>query len=142
MIQSGGWSKLRTIDEHTKLARVALSFSPKLDEAFKINVAKMRVQLPPQARELLEEAVAPVIKLARKTYGKQGSDYAGKPGPAAGKAETRNNNVGISKGKAQKSQTKLWALEELEAQLNSVANRKEQTVLSTVFKRLRTNLNS
>ncbi len=44
MIQSGGWSNLRTMDEHTKLARVALSFDPRLDDAFRINVAKMRVR--------------------------------------------------------------------------------------------------
>ncbi len=51
MIQSGGWSRLRTPDEHTKLARIGLSFSPALDEAFKINVAKMRVQLPASVRD-------------------------------------------------------------------------------------------
>src|SRR5690606_12829804 len=46
MIQSGGWSNLRTLDEHTKLARVALHFSPSLDDDFKINVPKMRVSIP------------------------------------------------------------------------------------------------
>ena len=45
LIQSGGWSGLRALDEHTKLARVALSFSPDLDRAFDINVAKMAVQI-------------------------------------------------------------------------------------------------
>ena len=42
LIQSGGWCRLRTSDEHSKLARVALSFLPALDEAFRINVAKMQ----------------------------------------------------------------------------------------------------
>lgn len=68
MIQSGGWSSLRAPDEHTKLARVAVSFIPKLDEAFKINVAKMRVQMPPQIRDLVRDAIGPVVKLARETY--------------------------------------------------------------------------
>src|SRR5206468_1405552 len=68
MIQAGGWCHLRTIDEHTKLARVGLSFSPELDEAFKINVAKMRVQLPAQLRDEIEKAVGPAIKLAREAY--------------------------------------------------------------------------
>ena len=45
MVQSGGWSTLRTLDEHIKLARVAVSFDPRLDDAFRVNVAKMRVQL-------------------------------------------------------------------------------------------------
>ena len=70
MIQSGGWSNLRTLDEHTKLARVAVSFDPRLDEAFRINVAKMRVQLPQQLREQFEKAIAPVIKIAQNTYRK------------------------------------------------------------------------
>lgn len=68
MIQSGGWSNLRAPDEHTKLARVAVSFSPELDEAFKINVAKMRVQLPSSIRETVRDAIVPVVKLAREVY--------------------------------------------------------------------------
>ncbi|HMO50671.1 MAG TPA: ATP-binding protein [Kiritimatiellia bacterium] len=68
MIQSGGWSNLRAPDEHTKLARIAISFSPSLDEAFKINVAKMRVQLPAQIRDTIRDAIIPVIKLAREVY--------------------------------------------------------------------------
>ena len=50
MIQSGGWCGIRTRDEHTKLSRIELNFSPILDNAFKINVAKMRVQLPAQLK--------------------------------------------------------------------------------------------
>lgn len=68
MIQSGGWCNLRAPDEHTKLARVAVNFSPALDEAFKINVAKMRVQFPAQIREAVKEAIVPVLKLAREIY--------------------------------------------------------------------------
>lgn len=68
MIQSGGWSRLRTPDEHTKLARIALSFSPVLDEAFKINVSKMRVYLPAQIRDQVENAIEPIVRMARTTY--------------------------------------------------------------------------
>ncbi len=68
MIQSGGWSGLRAPDEHNKLARIAVSFSPALDEAFKVNVAKMRVQMPASIRDQVREAIAPVVKLARETY--------------------------------------------------------------------------
>lgn len=71
LIQSGGWCRLRTADEHTKLARVALSFLPALDEAFRINVAKMRVQLPPQIREQVEQALRPLIKISQETYRKR-----------------------------------------------------------------------
>lgn len=68
MIQSGGWSNLHAPDEHLKLARVAVSFLPVLDEAFRINVAKMRVQLPAESRMAFREAIAPVRKRARFIY--------------------------------------------------------------------------
>lgn len=68
MIQSGGWCNLRAPDEHTKLARVAVSFSPSLDEAFKINVAKMRVQMPSSIRDSVRDATGPVVKIAREIY--------------------------------------------------------------------------
>jgi hypothetical protein len=83
MIQSGGWSNLRAPDEHTKLARIAVSFVPAQDEAFKINVAKMRVQMPAQIRDAVREAVGPVTKLARETYDrKKKSAPAPAPTPA------------------------------------------------------------
>jgi anti-sigma regulatory factor (Ser/Thr protein kinase) len=68
LIQSGGWCRIRTLDEHTKLARVALHFSPRLDNAFRVNVSKMRVQLPRSMREQLAAAIAPVTKLANDSY--------------------------------------------------------------------------
>lgn len=68
MIQSGGWSNLRTLDEHNKLARIALYFSPKLDEEFKINVPKMRVVLPATIRDDVLRAIGPVVKLANAAY--------------------------------------------------------------------------
>lgn len=68
MIQSGGWCQLRTADEHTKLARIAVSFVPVLDDAFKINVAKMRVHMPQQIRDFLRQAIGPAVKLGREVY--------------------------------------------------------------------------
>lgn len=68
LIQSGGWSWMRTADEHTKLARAALEFFPDLDSAFEINVAKMRVSLPADLRELLKEPVERLAKRAREIY--------------------------------------------------------------------------
>jgi len=70
MIQSGGWSNLRTLDEHNKLARVAVFFSPKLDEEFKINVPKMRVFLPASIKEDVARLINPVIKMANEVYRK------------------------------------------------------------------------
>jgi hypothetical protein len=68
MIQTGGWCRMRTPDEHTKLARAALDFHPDLDSAFEINVAKIRVTLPPELREQLKEPVERLIKRAKAVY--------------------------------------------------------------------------
>jgi hypothetical protein len=68
MIQSGGWSHMRTIDEHTKLSRIAIFFGPELDSAFGINVAKMRVSLPSELRSLIDEPVSKAVRRARAVY--------------------------------------------------------------------------
>jgi hypothetical protein len=68
LIQSGGWSNMRAPDEHIKLARIAVHFSPNLDEAFKVNVAKMRVQLPSQISQQVRQATLSVVKHAREVY--------------------------------------------------------------------------
>lgn len=83
MIQSGGWSNLRTLDEHIKLARVALYFSPKLDDEFKINVPKMRIALPAAIRADILKAIGPVLKLANAAYrsGEKGTGGIPKPTP-------------------------------------------------------------
>jgi hypothetical protein len=82
MIQSGGWSHLRANDEHMKLARIAVSFTPALDEAFKVNVAKMRVHLPEALRDGVRTAIGPVLRMARDTYDLK-SRTAATPTPAA-----------------------------------------------------------
>lgn len=68
LIQSGGWSYMRTADEHTKLARVALDFWPDLDSAFDLNVAKARVSLPSDLRAQLQPLVEQLVKQARNVY--------------------------------------------------------------------------
>lgn len=57
LVQWGGWSGIRTIDEHTKLARASIDFNTSLDSVFNINVAKMRVVLPSQLRKMLERPI-------------------------------------------------------------------------------------
>lgn len=68
LIQSGGWSRMRTQDEHTKLARMALLFNPELDATLGINVAKMRVTLPPELKDLLRDPVAKTVARAQSVY--------------------------------------------------------------------------
>ena len=68
LIQSGGWVGIRGVDEHTKLARAALDFDTDLDEQFRINVAKMRVALPPEIKPLLEPPVHELCQRANDRY--------------------------------------------------------------------------
>jgi hypothetical protein len=68
MIQSGGWNRLRTMDEHSKLARIALDIPPDLEELFQINVAKMRVVVPDEARPQLRALAAGVVNMAQEAY--------------------------------------------------------------------------
>lgn len=84
MIQSGGWNRLRVLDEHTKLARVALEFGSSADEAFGINVAKMRVQLPEALRRDLVVIANAVAQRANMTYrGKDGAPRGSSRGTSA-----------------------------------------------------------
>lgn len=68
LLQAGGWSHLRTSDEHTKLLRVAVDFSGELDRAFEINITKMRAKIPVELREKIETSVSNWAKLARARY--------------------------------------------------------------------------
>lgn len=68
LVQWGGWAGIRAIDEHTKLARVALSFDTDLDDLFNTNVAKMRVSLPPVLKQRLAPSIAEVCQQAGLVY--------------------------------------------------------------------------
>lgn len=70
LVQWGGWNGIRGIDEHTKLARAALDFDTDLDLAFNINVAKMRVAIPPQLRQMLEQPINELCGRADDAYRK------------------------------------------------------------------------
>src|ERR1051325_2462913 len=146
LIQSGGWSGLRTQDEHTKLARVALSFNPKLDEAFKINVAKMRVQLPVQLRPELERLLTTVIREADSEYRTAGSSaQQGSPASSGRGSAATGNGSPASAGAGQSATTASgpteeeprFTVRELLEHLLSVANPGEQAVLREVFKRFK-----
>lgn len=84
MIQSGGWSRLRAPDEHTKFARVALDFFPELDAAFGINIAKMRVNLPSQLTSRLKEPIEDLIRGAKRAYSSK------EPSASTGNAGSRD----------------------------------------------------
>lgn len=124
LIQAGGWCRIRTLDEHTKLARVALSFSPQLDDAFRVNVAKMRVQLPTWLREPITEAISPVTKLANERYRRT----AGASDQHRAHLPTRQE-IGPSRRSAPLSSSTIEAL-------MSIADAEERRVIRRVVKRL------
>lgn len=92
MIVSGGWSRLRGIDEHVKLARAALEFWPELDEAFEINIAKMRVRIPEELRDQLKPLVSFLTRCADDRYRK--SSRRSGPRPPARATPTPAKNTG------------------------------------------------
>ncbi len=72
MIQSGGWNRLRTPDEHTKLARVALDIPPSADAAFEVNVSKMRLLIPSSIRPDLKALASAVASRAQSAFRQSG----------------------------------------------------------------------
>jgi len=142
LIQSGGWCRIRTSDEHTKLARVALHFAPRMDDAFRVNVSKMRVQLPSSIRASLAEAIAPVTKVANEAYrGIRGANGASAIG--------RQSIHGSSKNRPNRNSVNGWnpaalaerlTVSQVVAHLLSVARADEQKIIRRVAGRLRKGL--
>jgi Histidine kinase-, DNA gyrase B-, and HSP90-like ATPase len=94
LVQWGGWAGIRAIDEHTKLARVALEFDTDLDTMFNINVAKMRVSVPVQLRQMIEQPINELCMRADAAYRRSAqavgvSAKQGRPASSAGKESER-----------------------------------------------------
>jgi len=158
LIQSGGWCGLKTIDEHLKLARIAISFSPHLDEAFKINVSKMNVQLPVQIRDQMDNATKPVVKLAQETYRKSTQKTidtkaviynpqsnvvkSDQHSIAQPKLDTLQQAAFTQNLMPNPPTTHYWTLDEIQTKLEFFANQDEKLVLVKVFNRLRENITS
>lgn len=68
LIQAGGWNRLRTLDEHAKLARIAIDLPPGEEERFAVDVAKMRVAIPEDLRPGLRAIAAATVALAQERY--------------------------------------------------------------------------
>lgn len=87
LIQSGGWSRLRGIDEHVKLARASLDFLPDLDDDFEINISKMRVKLPEDLRDQLKPLVQFLTRRADDRYRKSSRSTRPPTPPPSGGAK-------------------------------------------------------
>lgn len=153
LVQSGGWSRMRSADEHTKLARIALDFTPQLDDAFKINVAKMKVQIPQQIKDDVDAFIKPIVKKARDIYDKNDKDNKSGPkikpstssatGIPFGKTGSIDNSgqTYLFSGSNTKSEsTQTWTLQEIQSELEQIADDKERPVINRVFRRFADNL--
>ena len=88
IIQAGGWSGLRTSDEHTKLVRIAFHIPPQLDELFQVNVAKKYLSIPRELRSALVKEIAPIIQRGQETY--RGKQTTENKALATGQSESDN----------------------------------------------------
>lgn len=93
LIQAGGWSWMRSPDEHTKLARAAVEFWPEMDGVFEVNVAKVRVKLPDDLRNVLRQPVQDLTRRANTVYRQA---EARPPSSGAGKAPARDGKAPVA----------------------------------------------
>lgn len=68
LIQAGGWNRLRTLDEHAKLARVAVELPCGREELFAVDVAKKRVTIPEELRPELRAITSAAVAIAQERY--------------------------------------------------------------------------
>jgi hypothetical protein len=68
LIQAGGWNRLRTLDEHAKLARIAIDLPVGYEDRFAVDVAKMRVLIPEELRPGLRAIAAGTVAIAQERY--------------------------------------------------------------------------
>lgn len=68
MIQGGGWCRMRTADEHVKLARIALDLDSSSDSSLELNIMKTSITFPESMKSALSTIVEDTVKLAKKQY--------------------------------------------------------------------------
>lgn len=109
LLQAGGWSYLRTVDEHTKLLRVAVNFPGSLDKAFSLNITKMRAHIPAEIREETRNAIAKWVKPSRTRYDRGVNKQRGeKPGRST--STSKPEPFGSSRAPAAPASIKLCGM--------------------------------
>jgi hypothetical protein len=93
LIQAGGWNRLRTADEHAKLARIAVDLPAGHEELFQINVAKMRLVIPPELRPALRTLASAVVADAQRAYREAHEE----PDLAIAESDDNANGMAISR---------------------------------------------
>jgi hypothetical protein len=96
LVQWGGWAGIRAVDEHTKLARCSLDFTTALDPVFSINVAKMRVSVPPSLKRRLEKPLHEICQVANERYRQAAIAELSKPGRATDSMEVTDESAALA----------------------------------------------
>lgn len=96
LVQWGGWAGIRAVDEHTKLARCSLDFTTALDPVFSINVAKMRVSVPPSLRRRLEKPLHEICQVANERYRRAAIAELPRSGHATNSMEATDESAALA----------------------------------------------
>jgi hypothetical protein len=139
LIQAGGWSGQRARDEHTKLARVSVSFTPSLDELLTVNASKMRVSFPRHLRERIAAHLQPCLRLARETYDRRSSAKTSRPArsasipspPPTDPPPAKPPNMGVSTCPA----PRLLSRDQWGQEMLLVATEEERPIVAAVLER-------
>jgi len=99
LIQSGGWNRIRTPDEHTKLARIAIDFPRAADSAFELNVAKMQVRVPDELRTQLTALASSYAGAANAAYRKSAGALGKQRTPAGQAGQDGDGTVSRRRGR-------------------------------------------
>src|ERR1035437_5891083 len=74
LIKFGGWQGTKFKDEHDKLARISIDVKSEMDEIFRINVNKNKIQFPELLFNHLKNIINPLVsKKAKDQYKKSDS---------------------------------------------------------------------
>jgi hypothetical protein len=125
-----------------------VSFMPALDNAFKINVAKMSTQLPTSIREQIRTLLQPFVVQARAVYDRKivvggsggGTGTGGNTGGGStgGGGGTTGGGAGGRGGKAGGSGTgKLLSHDQWAREMMLVAKPKERRIVRAVLGRMK-----
>jgi len=94
LLQAGGWNRIRSLDEHVKLARIAVDFPPSADVAFRLNVTKMGISFPAEVRERLAKIVRDTTRRAQEVYRNTGSSFRSFGNSSVNEGELRPSKTG------------------------------------------------
>ena len=120
IIQAGGWAGQLGTDAHYTLARMAIEFDRRADDAFNVDIAKGKVKIPSDITSTLNPYRAQLTQTADAVYRKFESSGGGGGGGGGGGRSVTTKSAGRAIKQAAKSVDKESALEDIGAALKKV----------------------